>query len=89
MAELGDDYIGPRWLPEAEQARIWNDLLLGPKPRAVDADLKASLLADIGPDEAELVVGLLEIVERGPADFEKYLAELRAKYLDGSSGQSP
>lgn len=89
MSDLNDDYVGPRWLSLAEQQRIWDDLLLGPKPRQVDPELKASLLADVGPEEAELMIGLLEIVERGPADFEKYVAELRAKYPRRESGPPP
>lgn len=76
MTQPDDDYRGPRWLSPGETKRIWDDLLSGPKPRPVDPDLKASLLADVGPEEAEFITGLLEVIEQGSAPIEDTLAEL-------------
>lgn len=68
--------IGPRWIPEAERTRILQDLMTGPRPRAIDPELKASLLAAISPDEAEMIGGILEIIEHGDTPIEDLLAEL-------------
>ena len=56
--------------------------MTAPRPRPVDPGLKASLLADVGPDEAEWISGILEIVESDPAPIEDLLDELR-RMADG------
>jgi hypothetical protein len=62
MTDSDDEYRGPRWLSPDELKKVWHGLLSGQIPRPVDPELKASLLANVGPDEAEFITGMLEIV---------------------------
>jgi hypothetical protein len=62
-------------LSTEEEARIWRDLLTGPRPRRIHPEVKSALLEGLSPGETELVEGLLEIVETGGASIEDVLAE--------------
>jgi hypothetical protein len=72
----------PLLSPE-EEARIWRDLLTGPRPRRIHPEVKSALLEGVSSDEAELIRGLLEIVETGGFSFEDLLAEFDRKCGDG------
>ena len=76
MSSPDDGYVGPRWIPEEERTRIFQELMKGPRPQPLDPGLKASLLADVGPEEAELISGILDIVENGSASIGDLLEEL-------------
>lgn len=76
MTSPDDDHVGPRWIPQDERTRIYQELMKGPWPQPLDPGLKASLLADVGPEEAELISGILDIVENGPASIGDLLEEL-------------
>jgi hypothetical protein len=76
MTHDDEEHVGPQWLPGSEVSRILADLLNGPRPRPVDPALRASLVAGLNPDEAEVVRGLLEIVETGGSNLDDLLAEL-------------
>jgi hypothetical protein len=69
-------------LSEDDRRRIFADLIAGPKPRPIVPELKVALLDGLDPNEAEVVRGILEIVEFGPASIDDLLTELDRKCED-------
>jgi hypothetical protein len=71
-------------LTPQEQTEIWNDLLSGPRPRRIHPEVRSALLQNLDPDEEELVLGLLEIVETGGTSIEDLLAEFDREVEKGN-----
>jgi len=72
------------FLTPQEQTEIWIDLLSGPRPRRIHPEVRSALLQNLDPDEEELVLGLLEIVETGGTSIEDLLAEFDREVEKGN-----